>query len=70
MTTRAAKPDSTHGAMPEPEESHQSEVDAFIARNQEALNASIRRSRGEMSRGLQSRRTIDDIIADGRKGHS
>lgn len=43
------------------------DVDAFVARNREALNQSIKQSRREVAQGLQATRTVDDIIADGRK---
>ncbi|HEY1751897.1 MAG TPA: hypothetical protein VGG29_11565 [Caulobacteraceae bacterium] len=50
-------------------EQHAADVDAFVARNRDELNDSIRRSRRELAAGKQSRRTIGDIIADGRKRH-
>jgi hypothetical protein len=53
----------------EADERHQSDLDVFITANHEELNASIRRSREEVGNGIQSTRTIDDIIADGRKRH-
>jgi len=72
MTTRAAKPTAKRVAVPavEADERHQADVDSFIARNRDELNASIRHSRAEVGKGIQSTRTIDDIIADGRKRHS
>ena len=71
MSTKAAKPVPPRAAMPavEADERHQGDVDAFISRNREELNASIRRSRDEVGKAVQSTRTIDDIIADGRKRH-
>jgi hypothetical protein len=51
------------------DERHQDEVDAFIARNRGALNTSLRRSREEVGKGVKARRTITDIIVDGRKRH-
>ena len=51
----------------EDDEHCRDEVDGFIARNQEALNASIRRGRQEVATGKMSPRTIDDIIAESRK---
>lgn len=54
----------------EADERHQAEVDGFIGRNREALNASLRRSRAEVAKGEVSARTIDDVIADGRKRHA
>jgi antitoxin ParD1/3/4 len=51
----------------EDDERYRDEMDAFIARNRDALNASIRRGRKEVAEGKMSSRTIDDIIAEGRK---
>ncbi len=51
------------------DERHQDDVDLVIARNRDALNASIRRGREEIARGVKASRTIDDIISDGRKRH-
>lgn len=69
---KATKPIPPRAAVPavEADERHQGDVDAFIARNRDELNASIRRSREEMGRGVQSTRTIDEIISHGRKRHS
>lgn len=71
MTMKAAKPTPPRTAMPavEADERHQADVDAFVGRNSEALNESIRRSREDVARGVRSRRTIDDIISDGRRRH-
>ena len=71
MTMKATRPVPNPAAMPavEADERHKDDVDAFIARNREALNASIRCSRAEVGKGVQSSRTIDEIIADGRKRH-
>ena len=68
MTMKAISPTPTPSAMPpvEADERHKDDVEAFIARNREALNASIRRSRAEVGKSLQSSRTIDEIIVDGR----
>ena len=70
MTTKATKP-IPRGAMPtvEGDERHQGDVDSFMARNRDELNASIRRSRAEVDNGVQSTRAISDIIAAGRKRH-
>ena len=72
MAMKAISPTPTPGAMPpvEADERHKDDVDAFIARNREALNASIRRSRAEVGKALQASRTIDEIIAVGRRRHS
>lgn len=71
MTTRAAKPTPPRASIPtvEADERHQTDVDAFIGRNRDELNESIRRSRQEVGGGEQSTRTIDEIISDGRKRH-
>lgn len=71
MTARAAKPsnDPIASLAIESDELHQPEVNAFIARNRDALHESIRRSREEFAKGVYSKRTISDIIADGRKRH-
>ena len=42
------------------------QVDAFVARNREAIEASIRQGCKEFAEGKVSSRTIDDIIAKGR----
>ena len=72
MTSKATKPKPTGAAVPavESDERYQAEVDAFVSRNRDELNASIRRSREEVGKGVQAARTIDDIIADGRKRHN
>lgn len=64
-TTKAIQPD----AAAEADAGHQDGVDGFIARHRDALNASIQRSREEMARGVGSTRSINDIVADGRKLH-
>jgi hypothetical protein len=71
MTAKASKSIPQRAAAPavEADDRHQASVDAFIGRNRVALNASIRRSRDEVAQGVQSTRTINDIISDGRKRH-
>jgi len=57
-------------ALPiEDDERHGDDVDAFIDRNREALNESIRRSRAEVAEGKASTKNIDAIIAEGRARH-
>ena len=51
----------------EDDERVRDEVDAFITRNRDALNASIQRGRKEVAEGNMPTDTIDDIIAEGRK---
>ncbi len=53
----------------EADERDRDEVDAFISRNREALNESIRLSRQEAVEKRGGARTIEDIIADGRRRH-
>jgi hypothetical protein len=65
------KPKMEPGSLPplavEDDERHRDEVDAFITRNRDALNASIRLGRKQLAEGNVSSRTIDDIIAEGHK---
>ena len=72
MTIRTTKHVSPRTAMPavEADERHQADVDGFIERNRDELNASIRRSREEVGKGIRAARTVDEIIADGRKRHN
>jgi hypothetical protein len=53
----------------ESDERDRDQVDAFVARNREAIDASIRQSRQELAEGKVSKRTVDDIIAEGRGRH-
>jgi hypothetical protein len=53
----------------EADERHQDQVDDFIARNRDELAASVVRSREELARGASTSRTVDQIIADGRRRH-
>ena len=53
----------------EPDELSRDQVDAFIARNREALNDSFNESVAELDQGIFSNRTITDVIADGHKRH-
>jgi hypothetical protein len=72
MTVKAPKPvpHTTATLAVEADERHQGDVDTFIERNRDALNTSIRRSRIEVAKGVRSVRSIDKIVADGRKRHS
>ena len=45
----------------------EAQIDAFVARNRDALNESIAQSRAEVAQGIYSKRTVAEIIADGRK---
>ncbi len=53
----------------EDDERHGDQVDGYIARNRDALNASISKSRKELADGKVSAKSIDDIIAEGRRKH-
>jgi hypothetical protein len=65
---KSKAPRKTGAPLPiEADERHQDEVDAFVSRNRDALNESIRRSRQEIGEGVYSKRTIDELIADGRR---
>ncbi|HVY33530.1 MAG TPA: hypothetical protein VG960_03830 [Caulobacteraceae bacterium] len=72
MTVKATIPITPRAPVPavEVDERHQTDVDAFIVRNRDQLNASINASRQEVGKGIQSTRTIDDIISDGRRRHN
>ena len=66
----ASGPKQAAHPPPEPEqELSEAQVDAFISRNREALDESIRQAREQFARGEVSKRTIADIIADGRRRH-
>jgi hypothetical protein len=51
----------------EADERDRDRVDDFIARNRDALNASLRAVREDTAKGLVSKRSIDDVIAQGRR---
>jgi len=53
----------------ESDELHQPEIDAFIARNRDVLNESIRRALDERERGIVSKLSIQDLIADSLRRH-
>ncbi len=71
MYTKAINPnlDLLASLAIESDELHQPEIDAFITRNRDVLNESIRQSLDELERGVVSQRTIQDIIADGMRRH-
>jgi len=52
------------------DERHAERVDDYITRNRGALNASIERSRREVSEGKVSTKTFDELIAEGRSRNS
>jgi predicted RNase H-like nuclease (RuvC/YqgF family) len=53
----------------EDDERHSDQVDDYISRNRDALNESIRKSRKELAEGKVSKKSISDIIAEGRRRH-
>jgi hypothetical protein len=54
-------------ALPlEDDERYGAQTDAFIARNREALNRSLRGARREVAEGTISTKGIDTIIAEGK----
>jgi hypothetical protein len=54
----------------EDDERHADETDAFITRNRDALNDSLRRSRKEIADGKVSKKTVGEIISEGRARHA
>jgi dsDNA-binding SOS-regulon protein len=68
-TTAKRSPDGS-GVAIEDDERHSDEVGEFLARNRDTLNRSIKRSRAEVAKGKVSSKSIDDIIAEGRKQFS
>jgi hypothetical protein len=53
----------------EDDERYTDQVDAFVARNRDALNDFIREARKQVAAGKISTKSIDEIIADGRRRH-
>jgi hypothetical protein len=53
----------------EDDERHIDDVGDYIRRNRDALNASIKRSRSEIAKGKPSKKSIGDIIAEGKARH-
>jgi predicted RNase H-like nuclease (RuvC/YqgF family) len=63
---RAARP-----ILPiEDDERHLAQADDYVSRNRDALNASIQRSRKEISEGKVSSKSVETIIAEGRRRHT
>ena len=65
-TKKVAKP-----SVPavEDDERHTGEVDGFVSRNRDALNQSIREARQDVASGTVSKKSIADIVAEGRSRH-
>lgn len=71
MVTKAVNTVATDERSPDVEldERHRGDVDAFIERNRDALNESIRRSREEFARGDYCRLSFAEILDDCRERH-
>jgi len=54
----------------EDDERYRDQVDGYISRNRDSLNASIRKSRKEIAEGRVSSKSIGEIISEGRRRHS
>ena len=50
----------------EADERDRDQVDAFLARNRDVLNAELRKSRAELSSDQHSQRSVSEIIAERR----
>ena len=50
----------------EADDGYEAEFDAFIERNRDALNESLRIAYEEMENGVYSTKTIKDIISEGK----
>lgn len=62
---------AAHAQVPvEDDERYRDQVDDYIARNRDALNESIQKSRREIAAGKSSTKTISKIIAEGRRRHT
>jgi hypothetical protein len=74
-TKNSAAPSRRSTGSPKPrlavedDERHRDDVDDYISRNRDALNSSIRKSRREIAEGKASLKTINTIIAEGRRRH-
>jgi len=53
----------------EDDERHTSHTDDFVSRNRDALNESIRNARDDVAAGRVSKKSIADIVAEGRSRH-
>ncbi|MEJ0025861.1 MAG: hypothetical protein WDN01_07530 [Rhizomicrobium sp.] len=68
MTIKSAKPESNvpveddEDFLRPPTEQETAELDAWIERNKDALNASIRRAREDFARGESY--TLEDVMAE------
>ena len=72
MSTKAAKKSNVKAKPQTPRAQFglsEADVEAYVADRARALNASIKRARSEVSRGVHSSRTVKDIAAMGVKKH-
>jgi hypothetical protein len=71
MSAKATKSRPNHDVASvlavEADQRRQDQVDAFLARNRDVLNEDLRRSRAEVANGEHSPRSLDEIIAEGRR---
>ncbi|HEX3674806.1 MAG TPA: hypothetical protein VHU87_11065 [Rhizomicrobium sp.] len=68
MNKRVASIPNDVSSLPiEDDEQHGVDVDSYVARNRDALNVSIQRSRKEVAAGQVSSKTMNDIVAEGRQ---
>lgn len=54
----------------EDDERHTKEFSDFVGRNRKALNASIAKAREDAARGQVSKKSIKDIVSEGRRRHA
>ena len=67
MSSKPPKVKSSSTIAVEDDERHSDLVDDYIMRNRDALNESIRKGRKELAAGKVSTKSIDEIIAEGRR---
>jgi antitoxin ParD1/3/4 len=65
---KQSKPVPDDDALFGPELS-EADIDAWIERNREALNASLQVARDQLARGEVDTRTFEEIIAEGKRRH-
>lgn len=67
----ASKKVTTRPAAPvEDDERHTTELNDYVTRNRRALNASLDQARAEFAAGKVSKKSVKDIIAEGRRRHA
>jgi hypothetical protein len=55
--------------LPSQDDEHHAKLAEYVSRNRDALNESIAYSRQEIANGKISSKSIDQIIAEGRRRH-